>query len=334
MNRVSFALVLALSVFAVHAAEWGTVAITYQSSKLDEVSITTPFLRARMFNDVTHEGKTQFGIMDLIDAANGRSNNVMAGIIDGAPGGKVAGEARITREGDRSTAFTVKYNDGRRWTYTVYKESPVIRVEYHSWNYFKAFQDFATPGGLREGNEAKIYGSENYKRPIVDMSDGAYFERSRDGGDADALSYRGWFIMGYYNPRNNNGYARVFQFGNCSKVKLMLNFGVEAFFNTTGIVGYIYPFAKGPEQMMDIAFEIVKRHEAGQSMATLGVESTHVDVSSFPARRPSAGSPSPYTVTPLGRKLNTTALSPGLDRRTGATAIISSGKRVVVPYVR
>ncbi len=297
MRSTCLCLTLILSAAALlHAANWGSITILtdpFDSSDTLGVSIESSHLRAVQRNTYAQDDDYQFGYAAFVDAINGRSNQAGAGILDGAPGGKPMTSITVLADTDSEISYRVAYGDGRRWVYTYYPSSPVVRVDYTSWNYFKAFQDFCTPGGSRDENQPVIYGSESWKREIIDMTEGAYYDRATDGASGGSLNYEGWMIFGIYNPDNRNGYARVFQFEKLKRVKLMYDIGIEAFFTGAPVTGYLFPFSNGEDEMLQLAFEIVARHADGLGMADMGAT-----VQAEPVRSSRGSTAAPLSVAP------------------------------------
>jgi hypothetical protein len=289
---VSILLVLIAVPFA---ASWGTLELAtnpFDGSDVTGVSVQTSHLYAVQKNFNAQSDDYQFGFTVLVDRINGRSNQVAAGILDGAPGGSPMTRIEILEDSEQRIAYRVFYQDGRRWVYSYYPSSPVIRVDYESWNFFKAFQDFCTPGGDRDDNQPVIHGSDSWVRDIIDMTEGTYYERSRDGSSGGSLNYQGWMIFGINNPENDNGYARVYQFEKLNKVKLMYDLGIEAFFTGGPVTGYIFPFSDGPSKMLSLAYQVVARHAGGLGMADMGASTETLS-----AHRP--GRFSPARIAPL-----------------------------------
>lgn len=274
MNAKHLCPLLVLSAASLlHAADWGTITVLtdpFDPTKTVGVSVESSHLRAVQRNTYAQADDYQFGYVALVDAINGRSNQAGSGILDGAPGGKPMTSITVLADTDAEISYRVAYQDGRRWVYTYYPSSPVVRVDYTSWNYFKAFQDFCTPGGSRDDNQPVIYGSGGWKREIIDMTEGAYYDRATDGSSGGSLNYNGWMIFGIYNPDNLNGYARVFQFEKLKRVKLMYDIGIEAFFTDAPVTGYLFPFSNGEDEMLQLALAIVARHADGLGMANMG----------------------------------------------------------------
>jgi hypothetical protein len=97
---------------------------------------------------------------------------------------------------------------------TLYRNQPFLKIDYLSWcvNIF----DIGVPGGTKQG-EYYIYGMKKWKRPLMYYPE-IYFDRSpvdlgyeniTELDEAGPLDYRGWFVMGIYNPENGRGYGRL-----------------------------------------------------------------------------------------------------------------------------
>lgn len=110
---------------------------------------------------------------------------------------------------------------------TIYRDSPVLKIDYLQ-SAFAHICDLGTPGGTRKGNKYVIHGAEQwrqvrkeidrpelrdhpsedhrltddlfplYPKPIIDR-----------GWGPTPMNYKGWYIMGAYNPANGRGFGRV-----------------------------------------------------------------------------------------------------------------------------
>jgi hypothetical protein len=120
---------------------------------------------------------------------------------------------------------------------TIYRDRSWIKVHYIDW--LVNIVDIAHPGGTDQG-QYQFYGAENWKRPYM-FYENIYFCRYADDigymnitevDDPEPISYKGWFIMGVFNPANGRGYGRVAPVEAVDIIKLLFedrNCGFELF---------------------------------------------------------------------------------------------------------
>ena len=160
--------------------------------------------------------------------------------------------------------------------YTVFPDSPVIRVDYlrypSSW---ANTVDIGTPGGSRAGR-FRFCGGEEYERDLrgfVGYPDsywntfdgGDYADDPTDGGP---LNYNGHMIMAVGNPSNGRGFGRIMPIfkngveGGMRIVKLLFSRGFETFPRTgqrfaPSYTGYLFVFQNGLDDAIRMGQAIV-----------------------------------------------------------------------------
>lgn len=149
--------------------------------------------------------------------------------------------------------------------YTIFGNSPVIKIDYLKYGGWTNTVDRATPGGTRSGRY-EFYGGDVYAQQVRDYDQGRHpnsYWNTYDGGryandpvDGGPLNYNHHMIMCVANPNNGEGYGRVMPIfannvrGGIRIVKLMDWFGFETFPGCGQgyrpvFTGYIYVFTEG-----------------------------------------------------------------------------------------
>jgi hypothetical protein len=142
-------------------------------------------------------------------------------------------------------------------TYTIYPNSPFIKIEFlsyknpqHGW--FNVV-DLGEPGGQsrKENASVHLFGQENYIRPIT------YYEESywntfpedkiNDPADGGSLNYKGFIISVVENPLNHSGFGRIMPIRTNKNagtiiLKLLANQGFEHFVAANSTVDEFKPF--------------------------------------------------------------------------------------------
>ncbi len=166
--------------------------------------------------------------------------------------------------------------------YTIYANSPIIKVKYVAYkqnnNWGNAF-DIGSPGGVTEQFKAttRVFGQEKFTRKLTYHED-AYWQGfqvgekdSVDSEDGGALNYKGHFIMAVGNPENGIGFGRVMPIyksgtsGGVRIFKLLWDQGFETFpatgsnslADTPSYTGYIFLFDKGVDDAIEIGKKII-----------------------------------------------------------------------------
>jgi hypothetical protein len=152
---------------------------------------------------------------------------------------------------------------------TVYKDKPWLGIRYLDW--FVNIVDIAHPGGTDQG-QYSIYGAENWKRDYTFWENVYFCKYPGDIGymnvteveDPAPLLYKGWFILGVYNPATGNGYGRVMPSEPVDIIKLLFEerpCGFELFpcFNREHhpFDSYLFPVVGGKEGVIALGKRIV-----------------------------------------------------------------------------
>jgi hypothetical protein len=159
--------------------------------------------------------------------------------------------------------------------YTIYANSPVIKIDYLKYGGWTNTVDISSPGGAGNG-QYLFYGAEEYNRQVRDyvLYEESYWNTHDGGGysndpiDGGPLNYNGHMIMCVANPENDEGWGRVmpiFEEGVCGGmkiVKLLFNAGFETFPGTgqgyrPAYTGYLFLFTRGLDSAVNMGVEIV-----------------------------------------------------------------------------
>jgi hypothetical protein len=206
--------------------------------------------------------------------------------IDGSAHRPLCQKAHIIYDKDDKKTIRLIYGENDFINhYTIFPNSPVIKVEYVKYDMntkegdWCNIVDIATPGGVEEKFTAttRLYGQVNWIRPLTYHEDVYWsihynpqkpFYQIVDDSSGGSLNYKGHFIMVVGNPENRVGFGRVipiYQEGKNGGVwilKLLWDLGFEPFISTgqsfrPSFSGYIFVFDKGVEKAIEMGQRIV-----------------------------------------------------------------------------
>jgi hypothetical protein len=146
---------------------------------------------------------------------------------------------------------------------SIFKDSAVLKIQYIDF----CFAHICDIGLERTpkldaawGGRIRVYG---YERDTLPQYEDCLYYRTYgfvgcEGvhalhgieGDPAPLSYKGWMIMGTWDPKNNAGFGRVLPAENIRAIKLLWNKGFELFPGGKNFTGYIYFFENGESQVL------------------------------------------------------------------------------------
>jgi len=169
--------------------------------------------------------------------------------------------------------------------YTIFANSPVIRVDYEKYPSWTNTVDITDIGESRDGRPARaaqtrVHGQQDFQRQYgrgIVFHEESYWNTydeeyaETDPVDGGPLSYRGHLIMVVGEPESGTGFGRVMPVktagaGGVKILKLLWNRGFECF-PATGqderepFTGYIYCFTGGLEKGMEMGKRIVDGDE-------------------------------------------------------------------------
>ena len=235
-----------------------TISLGQDGDGFKEVILENTRFKARVgrFTDQHDES----AIIELVERQSGRD---LAGTrIDAAAWRRELDTAELIADEDTEKSVRLHWpgNEGRpdgEQVFTIYPDSPVIRVDYIQW--FVNIVDIS--GG---GDTWKIYGAEEWVREYLDYPN-HYYNRVEsnidniqgpDVEDGGSLNYNGSFIMGVYGSKDQAGWGRVMPVGSIPIIKLLpwQGKGFEMFpdYRTehTPFTGYIYTVTGGAEEII------------------------------------------------------------------------------------
>lgn len=157
----------------------------------------------------------------------------------------------------------------------LYEREPVLRIDYE--RYGANVVDIGRPGGAETGQYA-IYGAHEWQERrrelrlsnppdsgrAHDPSDELYPEYPNPltdrGWNPSPLEYRGWFILGVYDPTSDRGFGRLVPSAAVPLIKLLWNKGFELFPawgapSRDPFRSYLFAVRHGPHEI----FEVGKR---------------------------------------------------------------------------
>jgi len=223
--------------------DWGKVVISKDADGAFEVLLENSQLRVRYGRCFMANGPEwsesppyenfirEFFIKSVNqDQIRDRESDRMINLIDAAAWR--AEMTNVTVVCDDAEKITVRLDwDCYKWGKNAYevsliKDQPFLKIDY--LDYFVNIVDIASPGGTNQG-VYEIYGADRWIRPYT-FYEKMYFDRCpNDIGyenmteieDPAPLNYRGWFIMGIYNPENGIGFGRVAPVADVDVIKLL-----------------------------------------------------------------------------------------------------------------
>lgn len=186
----------------------------------------------------------------------------------------------VVEESDSLIRFRLEYNNCSASAihaiseYTLYRNSPVLKIDYLQYPVWSNTVDLARPGGTFNDTlyGAKVWGEESFIREPQVYPDSVW--NTFDGGDyrddpADAgtLNYNGHLIMVVANLDTGVGYGRIMPVrspstGGVNIVKNLWNRGFETFIDTgdsgrKAFTGYIFVFENGVGAALEMGKRIV-----------------------------------------------------------------------------
>ncbi len=149
--------------------------------------------------------------------------------------------ATVTRDDPSVKTVRMTFDDDHVQDVSIYKGKPWLKIEYISYGVNTV--DIGSPGGVSEGRY-EIHGAGKWRRKYV-IHPKSYYNRfpadkgkenvkEPDPSNGGPLSYKGYFIMGVYNPKNRRGFGRVAPVSRINIIKLLWNRGFELFPNLGG----------------------------------------------------------------------------------------------------
>ncbi|MDI7276758.1 MAG: hypothetical protein QME94_12340, partial [Anaerolineae bacterium] len=205
-------------------------------------------------------------------------------LIDASAWGGLLKEARVVDHGPDHITVYMTYSPikgpAREQEVSLRRDDPVLKLHYINW--CVNIVDIATPGGTRMG-AYQIYGAENWKRGYTFYPEIYFSKYPGDVGyeniteieDPTPLSYRGWLIMGIFNPANGIGYGRCVPAETIDCLKLLFRedrLGRRGFelFPCWGrpnvpFDSYLFPVTGGAEDVLARGKRIVDDHLAAET---------------------------------------------------------------------
>ncbi|MBN1670160.1 MAG: fibronectin type III domain-containing protein [Kiritimatiellae bacterium] len=244
-------------------ADWGSITIVPDAVHPEYPAVT---LENSVYKAVirTHDGGSQgveHPIRDWIikSAAEDQVDNYIDACAQRGP----CTSASVSAETADSKTVRLLYTNAES-EYTMFRDSPVIRVRYSTYPASWANTvDIGTPGGAGSG-EYRFFGEADYERDVRGFAlypdsywntydGGAYAGDPPAGG---ALNLNNHMIMAVGNPANGRGFGRVMPIfennvrGGVRIVKLLSRRGFETFPRTgqsyaPAYTGYLYVFTNG-----------------------------------------------------------------------------------------
>ena len=197
---------------------------------------------------------------------------------------------RATLVADSSDFKSVRLEDGDAYVneYTIYAHSPFIRIDYLKYDIpsdpgdWCNIVDIGMPGGISERYKAetKIYGQENWTRPLTyhEAPYWSIFYRADkdiystvDESTAGSLNYKDFFIMTVSDPQTGVGFGRIMPIylankqGGARIIKLLWDTGFEPFISTgqedrRPVTSYVFLFQNGADAAIRTAQLFLDEH--------------------------------------------------------------------------
>lgn len=258
------------------SGEW--LAVTLENSVFRAV------IRVNEGGDYGHE----HAIRDLVLKSSGRDQ--VEAFIDACAQRPPLKSAEVIAADDETSTVRLAYAAPGGETKavseaTIFRDSPVIRIDYVQYTPWTNTVDIGHPGGQVEApdggivevtSETRIYGQEKflemYKRDLV-YHEESYWntfdapQKETDPADAGPLNYNGHMIMAVAGEENGEGFGRVMPIrmegkGGNKILKLLWDKGFECF-PATGdqerlpFTGYVYVFTGGLDEAIEMGKKIV-----------------------------------------------------------------------------
>jgi len=230
-----------------------------------EVTLQNSILRARYAIGPGGRKGKEWAIRDLI-IKDAREDQAGRYIDACATRGFLTNASVIRDEADVKTV-RLRFDDGCVQDVSIFPHAPYLRINY--LNYGVNVVDIGAPGG--GPGEYEIYGAEGWHRGYEAYPYSYYNRYAGDVGtenvegvdpeDAASLNYKGYFIMGVYNPTNGRGFGRVAAVRDISIIKLLHNRGFELFPHfrrrKEPYTGYLYVVTGGAGDVISTGKHIV-----------------------------------------------------------------------------
>ncbi|MBN2088706.1 hypothetical protein JW964_03795 [candidate division KSB1 bacterium] len=291
------------------ASEWGQIQIQKDGNGQVIVAAENERL-AFQYGHATLEGKSE-GLMKKFYLKAFPAENIPH-TFEGAAHRGIIKQANVLYDGtDRKTVrvewapqagIKEKYNHPAVTDISIFSGSNFIQLTYQSFCY-PHICDIGHPGGLAFEKAADttaqgryvIYGADSwqqirsrmdapelrrhenphhqltnilypcYPNPLIDTG---WIEASKN-----PMSYKGWYILGVYNPENGRGFGRVIPVDIVSVIKLLWGKGFEYFplWNEGGVTrpftSYLFIVTQGSDEIIATGKKIVDQIEAAGPMS-------------------------------------------------------------------
>jgi len=253
----SFFLVLIFS-FSAFSQDWGSVSANKNGTQwvieLKNSQIEVKYSNAGSKQGVSYDRITRF--------YSKVSNSVLASKLDGRQANSGVGfyqitDATIVTDDDVKKTVRINFGNGQRITHaTIYKDSPVLRLDYLTGNHNLDY-------GINGGNYV-VYGADewqaqnNWSKKYPTLQDnttysGSYF-RSQ-WSPPGPLDYNGMMIMGVYDASTGWGVGLTLPSTKVTWIKLILDLGFERWM-TTAHAAYLYASEGGASGVISRGKEI------------------------------------------------------------------------------
>ena len=169
------------------------------------------------------------------------------------------------------TTLDLEWGDGDSASeVTLWRDLPVLEIRYLRWRHNVV--DGGYPGA--PAGTYVVYGAESWKRdyPLYPL---VYFCRTPQSighenvtgiDEPGPLSYRGWFIMGVYDPASGVGFGRVSSVEATDIIKLIFGRGFETFpcckREHSPHTQFLFAVTHGKEEVLTLGKQIVDRISA------------------------------------------------------------------------
>jgi hypothetical protein len=231
-------------------------------------------------------GKYDHAIRDWILKSNNQDQVDVC--IDGSAHRYVCDRATLVADSSSFKSVRLEYGDAYINQYTIYAHSPFIRIDYlkydvpHDDGDWCNIVDIGTPGGISERYKAetKIYGQENWSRPLTYHEApywSIYYRADKDiystvdDSTAGSLNYKDFFIMTVSNPETGVGFGRIIPIyqhtnkGGVRILKLLWDTGFEPFISTgqeerRPVTSYVFLFQNGADAAIRAAQLFLDEH--------------------------------------------------------------------------
>jgi hypothetical protein len=235
------------------AADWSRVAVSNTGDR--GAILENSRLRVRYGQYQTPDVGPKDAIVELV-AKPGTEN--LAGRIDSRSANSSKLKAnRLTNvellhDGEDRKTLRLDYGDGSAvQDVTIYPDEPWIEITYrhHDVNIF----DTAGPKLQYEVYGAAEWAAARNRQEIYPAYPESFYRK--EWGAPGPLEYRGYFILGAYDPATGRGYGRVMPSADVDVVKLLFSRGFEMFPHyqprrpQRDFTGYLFVVTSGPQEI-------------------------------------------------------------------------------------